>query len=88
MTALVQLEPLRRTVELTIDDEKVQVPEGITIFEACRQRGTAIPTLCYLETLHPKSIAMGLDRVRAVHAPAAAFTGLNIRSCYHKNSQK
>ena len=56
MTALVQLEPLRRTVELTIDDEKVQVPEGITIFEACRQRGTAIPTLCYLETLHPVNV--------------------------------
>jgi predicted molibdopterin-dependent oxidoreductase YjgC len=56
MTALVQLEPLRRTVELTIDEEKVQVPEGITIFEACRQRGTAIPTLCYLETLHPVNV--------------------------------
>ncbi len=56
MTALVQLEPLRRTVELTIDDEKVQVAEGITIFEACRQRGTAIPTLCYLETLHPVNV--------------------------------
>ena len=56
MTAFVELQPLRRTVELTIDDEKVQVPEGMTIFDACRQRGTAIPTLCYLETLHPVNV--------------------------------
>ena len=34
MTPLVQLEPLRRTVELKIDDETVQVPEGTTIYEA------------------------------------------------------
>ena len=32
------------------------MPEGITIFEACRQRGTDIPTLCYLETLHPVNV--------------------------------
>ena len=56
MTAFVELQPLRRTVELTIDDEKVQVPEGMTIFDACRQRGTTIPTLCYLETLHPVNV--------------------------------
>jgi predicted molibdopterin-dependent oxidoreductase YjgC len=56
MTAFVQLESLRRSVELTIDDEKVQVPEGTTIYDACRQRGTAIPTLCYLETLHPVNV--------------------------------
>ena len=47
---------LRRTVELTIDDEAVQVPEGITILRGLPQRGTAIPTLCYLETLHPVNV--------------------------------
>ena len=56
MTPLVQLEPLRRTVELKIDDEMVQVPEGTTIYEACRQRDNEIPTLCYLETLHPVNV--------------------------------
>jgi predicted molibdopterin-dependent oxidoreductase YjgC len=56
MTPLVQLEPLRRTVELKIDDETVQVPEGTTIYEACRQRDQEIPTLCYLETLHPVNV--------------------------------
>lgn len=56
MTPLVQLEPLRRTVELKIDDETVQVPEGTTIYDACRQRDKEIPTLCYLETLHPVNV--------------------------------
>jgi NADP-reducing hydrogenase subunit HndD len=34
---------------LTIDDVKVEVPEGITMLDACRQAGARIPTLCYLE---------------------------------------
>src|SRR5256885_13514628 len=33
---------------------------------------TLVAWLAFLETLHPKSIAMGLDRVRAVHARLAA----------------
>jgi predicted molibdopterin-dependent oxidoreductase YjgC len=40
-------------VELTIDGTPVSVPEGSTILDACRTLGHAIPTLCYLETLHP-----------------------------------
>ena len=54
--ALVQLRPPRRTVELKIDGETVQVPEGTTILEACRTRQKEIPTLCYLETLHPVNV--------------------------------
>lgn len=53
MTEFVQLRPPRRSVELTIDDQPVSVPEGSTILEACRELGKDIPTLCYLETLHP-----------------------------------
>jgi len=56
MSALVQLERPKRTVELTIDGEKIQASEGTTIFQACQARGTAIPTLCYLETLHPVNV--------------------------------
>ena len=41
---------------LTIDGAPVNVPEGTTIYDACRQQGTAIPTLCYLETLHPVNV--------------------------------
>ena len=44
---------LRRTVELEIDGEKVRVPEGTTILQACRAQGLEIPTLCYGETLTP-----------------------------------
>jgi predicted molibdopterin-dependent oxidoreductase YjgC len=43
-------------VSLTIDGETVQVPEGTTIYEACRQRGNTLPTLCYLDTLHPVNV--------------------------------
>lgn len=56
MSGLVQLEPRRRTVELTIDGEKVLAPEGTTILEASKRLGRAIPTLCYLETLRPVNV--------------------------------
>src|SRR5262245_9458846 len=56
MTPLVQLEPLRRTVELKIDDETVQVPEGTTIYDAGRHGGREILGVCYCETLHPVNV--------------------------------
>jgi predicted molibdopterin-dependent oxidoreductase YjgC len=40
-------------VELTIDDRRVAVAEGTTLLAACREAGIEIPTLCFLETLHP-----------------------------------
>jgi predicted molibdopterin-dependent oxidoreductase YjgC len=43
----------KRKVELTIDGQTVSVPEGTSILDACKQIGVQIPTLCYLETLHP-----------------------------------
>jgi predicted molibdopterin-dependent oxidoreductase YjgC len=43
-------------VELTIDGKKVSVPEGTTILAACATIGIDIPTLCYLETLHPVNV--------------------------------
>jgi predicted molibdopterin-dependent oxidoreductase YjgC len=46
----------KRKVELVIDGETVRVPEGSTILEACAQLGIAIPTLCYLGTLHPVNV--------------------------------
>jgi predicted molibdopterin-dependent oxidoreductase YjgC len=53
MSALVQLRTPKRTVALTIDGEQVSVPEGSTILDATAAMGKSIPTLCYLETLHP-----------------------------------
>lgn len=58
MTPLVRLQrpTAHRTVSLTIDDAPVDVPEGTTVLDACRKVGTEIPTLCYLETLHPVNV--------------------------------
>ena len=46
----------KRKVELTIDGQTVGVPEGTTILDACKRIGVEIPTLCYLETLHPVNV--------------------------------
>jgi predicted molibdopterin-dependent oxidoreductase YjgC len=43
-------------VELTIDGKKVTVAEGTTILAACATIGVEIPTLCFLETLHPVNV--------------------------------
>jgi len=56
VSEFVQLEPPRRMVQLTIDGNTVEAPEGTTIYEACRQRGNTLPTLCYLDTLHPVNV--------------------------------
>jgi predicted molibdopterin-dependent oxidoreductase YjgC len=42
-----------RTVTLSIDGKQVSAREGTTILDACREMGLDIPTLCYLQTLHP-----------------------------------
>lgn len=38
-----------KTLNIKINGKDYQVPEGITILEACREIGIRIPTLCYLE---------------------------------------
>lgn len=40
-------------ISLTIDDQPVQVVEGRTLLEACREHGIPIPTLCYHPALEP-----------------------------------
>src|SRR5207244_6230872 len=55
MTAI-PVDPPRRIVELTIDEQTVRVPEGSTILEACREQGIDTPTLCYLENLTPVNV--------------------------------
>jgi predicted molibdopterin-dependent oxidoreductase YjgC len=55
-TLLIPLRPPPRAVELTIDGEKVEVPEGSTILDAIRVQGKETPTICYLDTLHPVNV--------------------------------
>ena len=45
-----------RMINLSIDGQAVSVPEGTTIYNACRSIGTEIPTLCFLDTLHPVNV--------------------------------
>ncbi|SJZ48350.1 NADH-dependent [FeFe] hydrogenase, group A6 [Garciella nitratireducens] len=41
-----------KEITLTIDDQKVTVPEGTTILEAARKANIEIPTLCYLKDIN------------------------------------
>src|SRR2546428_5906526 len=43
-------------VKISVDGTDVQVPEGTTILEACRQLQIDTPTLCQLETLTPVNV--------------------------------
>ena len=46
----------KRLVKVSIDGQEMQVPEGTTILEACRQLEIDTPTLCQLETLTPVNV--------------------------------
>jgi predicted molibdopterin-dependent oxidoreductase YjgC len=65
----------QRTVSLTIDDQRVEVPEGSTILQACASIGIDTPTLCYGETLQPANACrvcvVELEGARVL-APACA----------------
>ena len=39
-------------INLTIDNQKIKVPEGTTILEAAKQAGIDIPTLCFLKEIN------------------------------------
>lgn len=39
-------------INITIDGQAVQVPEGTTVLEAAKQAGIDIPTLCYLKDVN------------------------------------
>jgi predicted molibdopterin-dependent oxidoreductase YjgC len=48
------LEP--RAIEIAIDGNKVSVPEGSTILDACKKAGVDTPTLCFAENLTPVNV--------------------------------
>ena len=41
-----------KMINLTIDDQKITVPEGTTILQAAKQAGIDIPTLCFLKDIN------------------------------------
>ena len=42
----------KKMINLTIDDQKIKVPEGTTILDAAKQVGIDIPTLCFLKEIN------------------------------------
>jgi iron-only hydrogenase group A len=52
---------------LTVDDIKVEVPDGTTILQATRQAGSKVPSLCYLEDVQ----TIGACRVCLVEVEGA-----------------
>jgi NADP-reducing hydrogenase subunit HndD len=52
---------------LTVDNVKVEVPEGSSVLDACRQAGSSVPTLCYLEGVQ----AIGACRICLVELEGA-----------------
>src|SRR5256884_770808 len=45
-----------KEITLTIDDQKITVPAGTTIFDAARIHGIAIPTLCHQQNETPVGV--------------------------------
>ncbi len=45
-----------RQIELEIDGVTVTAPEGSTILDVCKANAKNIPTLCFLDTLHPVNV--------------------------------
>ena len=65
------------TVTLTIDGRSVDVPEGTTIWQAARDLGIDIPTLCHDERYDP----VGVCRLCVVDVGGRADAAACIRPC-------
>src|SRR5438874_5987871 len=69
------LMPSAKEITLTIDDQKVTVPGGTTIFDAARINGIPIPTLCHQQNETP----VGVCRVCVVDVGARVYGAACIR---------
>ncbi|MPZ00180.1 MAG: molybdopterin-dependent oxidoreductase, partial [Actinophytocola sp.] len=67
----------QRTVSLTIDGRSVTVPEGTTIWQAAKDLGIEIPTLCHDERYDP----VGVCRLCVVDVGGRADAASCIRPC-------
>ena len=74
-------------INVTIDNKKIQVPEGTTILKAARMAGIHIPTLCYFELAGMKfENKPGGCRVCVVEV-TKDFNGRPRRNLAHEASQ-
>lgn len=63
------------TVELTIDEKKVAVPVGTTVFDAARLNGIRVPTLCHQQN----EVPVGVCRVCVVDVGGRVLTASCVR---------
>jgi bidirectional [NiFe] hydrogenase diaphorase subunit len=65
--------------KLTINGSEIQVPEGRTVLEACREHGIHVPTLCY----HPALEPYGACRLCMVEVSSPPHPSRLVASCVH-----
>ena len=65
-------------ITLTIDGQKIQAEDGLSILEACRKNSIQIPTLCY----HPVLEAYGACRLCTVEVIRKGWSSLQA-ACTH-----
>jgi bidirectional [NiFe] hydrogenase diaphorase subunit len=66
-------------LHLTIDDMPIEVAEGRSLLEACRENGIHIPTLCY----HPALEPYGACRLCTVEVGGPGRRPRLVASCVH-----
>jgi len=64
---------------LTINGSEIQIQEGRTVLEACREHGTHVPTLCY----HPALEPYGACRLCIVEVSSPPRPSRLVASCVH-----
>jgi CRP-like cAMP-binding protein/Fe-S-cluster-containing dehydrogenase component len=62
-------------IDLTIDGQRVRVPEGTSVFDAARMNGIPIPTLCHLQNETP----VGVCRLCVVEAGGRVLSASCVR---------
>ncbi len=65
--------------KLTINGSEIQVPEGRSVLEACREHGIPVPTLCY----HPALEPYGACRLCMVEVSSPPRPSRLVASCVH-----
>ena len=76
----------QRSVTLTVDGHTVQVAEGATILDACRQREIDTPTMCFADNLTPVNacrvcvVELEGSRTLVPACARAAADGMQVRT--------
>ncbi len=73
-----------KKVRITIDNRTVDVPENISVLDACKKIGINIPTLCYHELLKPlgacRMCVVEIDNKLKTSCSTTVQNGMNIKT--------